>query len=561
VHAEGGHTKDVNRRADICWTRIVLTTVRAIRVQHAIVLSVHAEGGHPKGVNRRADTSQQPCSGAALTFQQRIPGDNARVERPGIEQGMNIKTGRRGLLAAGLALVAAPTRSFATPTDAAWRALGEAGQVLRPGMDGFADSVLPQNLRYAAMLPQALLRCASPEGLSLALRWARDHRMPFVLRSGGHSYAGTSTTPGLLIDLRRLNAASFGSDGLLRAGGGLINGEAYDALRERGLTVTHGRCLGVGLSAFLMGGGVGFAMRDRGLGCDAVVAVDIMLADGSIRRASATENPELFWAIRGGGGGTLGAAVGWTLRPTVAEPTAWFRMVWTQRPEEILWRLVQALEAAPSRIGSKISLIAGRSPKVALIGQIRGTAREAADILDPVGPAAERSIVDADYWTAQAALSEVGPPALYQETSRFTGRLPHGLVEAAMRRCVDFPGTGGEADFKLFHVGGRIRDVPRDATAYVHRDAEWLAGTELTWAADDPTARIERALEWQEDFRQVIAATAGGPGGSFQNFLDPGLANPAEAYYGANLPRLAALKRQLDPDNLFAPPRRQGILA
>lgn len=467
--------------------------------------------------------------------------------------------GRRAFLAAGGGLLVQPGRGSAAPSDAAWRALATAGEVLRPGMDGFAAAARPQNLRYADVTPQALLRCVSPEGLAQALRWAREHAMPFVLRSGGHSYAGASTTTGLLIDLRRMNAVSAGPDGLVRLGAGANNGEVYAALRAGDLSLTHGRCLDVGASAFLMGGGIGFAMRDRGMGCDAVVAADILLADGSIRRASASDDAELFWAVRGAGGGTLGAAIGWTLRPVAAEPMTWFRLRWTARPEETLWRLVQALEAAPERMGSKVSLLAGPRPEVLVLGQLRGTAREVADILDPAGPAARREIVETTYWAAQDALSEAGPPNWYQETSHFGGRMPQALVEAAMRRCVDWPGTGGEADFKMFHVGGRIRAVAPDATAYVHRNAEWIMGTELTWKPEDAGPRLDRALAWQRAFHEAIARIAGGPGGSFQNFPDPGLAAPAQAYYGANLPRLAALKRRLDPDDVFAPPRGQGI--
>lgn len=468
--------------------------------------------------------------------------------------------GRRGLLAAAGLLAGGPALARA-PSDAAWRALAVAGEVLRPGMDGFAAAVLPQNLRYAGTAPSALLRCATPEGLAVALRWARDHGMPFVLRGGGHSYAGASTTTGLLVDTRRMNAASIGADGLLRIGGGLNNAEVYEALQARGLALTHGRCLGVGASAFLMGGGIGFAMRDCGMGCDAVVAADIMLADGSIRRAAPGDDAELFWAVRGAGGGTIGAAVGWTLRPVAAEPMTWFHLRWTDRPEERLWRAAQALEAAPSRMGSKLSLLAGPQAQVVLIGQLRGTAQEAADILDPIGPAARRQVVAGSYWDAQAALSEAGHPAHYQETSHFGGRLPQALVELAVRRCAAWPGTGGEADFKLFHVGGRIRDIAPDASAYVHRTAEWIMGTELTWTPADQGARLDAALAWQRAFHDAITRLGGGPGGSFQNFPDPGLSAPAEAYYGANLPRLAALKRRIDPDNLFDPPRRQGILA
>ncbi len=479
---------------------------------------------------------------------------------------------RRHFLGVTALALAAPRVALARPvagpaqsiSEAAWRDLARAGSLHREGSAGYADLVRPQNLRYAGIRPAALIRCAAPEGVRHAIGWARQNRMPFVLRSGGHSYAGTSMTEGLIIDLRAMNAVGLRPDGLLEVAGGALNADLYTALRRHDLAVTHGRCLGVGASGFLLGGGIGFAMRDHGLGCDAVEEADLLLADGRILTVSARNEPDIFWALRGGGGGVFGAVLGWRVKPVPAEDITIFRCSWDRNVEEVFWRLTQALEAAPARMGSKITVDAAppgsaHRPAVHLLGQLRGTPEDVEAILAPVGPAAQRRIAHVGYWDGQDALSDAGPPAYYQETSHYAGRLPHACVEEVFRRCRLWPGTSGEAVFKMFHVGGRIREVASDATAFVHRDAEWLTGTELAWTVRDGVRRVEDNLAWQRAFHHAVADATGRQGGSYQNFLDPALEDPARAYYGANLPRLAAIKARLDPEGAFTPPRRQGI--
>lgn len=481
---------------------------------------------------------------------------------------------RRRFLAAAALIPAAPRlaagRSAPGPRDrsiseVAWRDLSRAGMLLREGSANFAGLVRPQNLRYGSVRPAALIRCAGAEGVRHAITWARLNGMPFVLRNGGHSYAGTSVVEGgLIIDLRPMNAIALRRGGLLDIAGGALNADAYTALRRHGLALTHGRCLGVGISGFLMGGGIGFSMREHGLGCDAVEEADLLLPDGRILTASARNEPDVFWAVRGGGGGTFGAVLGWRIRPVPAYDVTVFKCTWNRDVEEVFWRLTQVLEAAPPRMGAKLTVHAvpagsGQTPTVHLMGQWRGMPQEVEAILAPVGAASRRNIVHLGYWQGQDALSEAGPPAHYQETSHYAGRLPQACVEEIFRYCRNWPGTSGEAAFKMFQLGGRIREIPSDATAYVHRTAEWLTGTELVWTPRDGMRRVEESLAWQRAFHHAVVHATGGPGGSYQNFLDPALEDPARAYYGANLPRLAAIKARLDPEGAFTPPRRQGI--
>lgn len=183
-------------------------------------------------------------------------------------------------------------------TGADWNALSRLlpGRVLRPGGVDFDDIATPWNLRWSDRpRPEGIVRAASAEDVRTAILWARDNGVPLVARSGGHSYAGYSTTDGLIIDVSTMTGIRYDA-GSERAfvDAGARNMHVYAALGEVDRTVTHGRCLGVGVAGLVLGGGVGFNMRRIGLTCDQLVETDIVTADGEILKCNATENADLF---------------------------------------------------------------------------------------------------------------------------------------------------------------------------------------------------------------------------------------------------------------------------
>ncbi len=385
--------------------------------------------------------------------------------------------------------------------------------------------------------------------------------MPLVARSGGHSYAGYSTTTGLMISLDDLDSASFdASTGVVDIGGGVRNSEVYGALEEAGVTITHGRCPTVRAAGFLLGGGIGFNMRLFGIASDHLVSTEVVMADGSIVSASDTENGDLFWACRGGGGGNFGINTGFRVRTFPADSRTYFWLHWPDASERLIATLIAALDAAPATLGSRVSLDTdperpGGSLK--LIGQIAGSRAEMEAILDPVlslGAPGHNEILTVDYWAAESVLLDTDGPFFFQERSRFvTDPLGEDFAGFALDWMRRWPGTGESGDLVLFQTGGRINEVAADATAFVHRDSRWLAVVAASWAENDDDARAERALAWQEGFYADLGRFA--RGGAYQNFTDPALDNWAEDYYGANLPRLRRIKRAVDPDNVFRFPQ------
>lgn len=220
-----------------------------------------------------------------------------------------IHLGRRRFLAGASALALAGCRfgsppdgaygaeTFAPPGTAAWRHLANSlsGPLLRPHDFDFAKYAAPYNLRYAHVQPRGIAICATSKDVATAILWCRELEVPFVARSGGHSYAGYSTTRGLLIDLSAMRSVYFDpATGTVLIGGGTRNRDLYDALEQRNAAITHGRCPAVGAAGFLLGGGIGFNMRANGLACDQLAASEIVTADGKILVLGPTDNPDLF---------------------------------------------------------------------------------------------------------------------------------------------------------------------------------------------------------------------------------------------------------------------------
>ena len=242
-------------------------------------------------------------------------------------------------------------------------------------------------LRYASITPGGIARCLDPADVSAAISWCREYQVRFAVRSGGHSYAGFSTTDGLLIDLSPINWSHYDEKtGVIHIGGGCINRDIYAVLEAANRTITHGRCTKVGAAGFLLGGGIGFNMRENGVGCDHVIASQIVTADGLVKSLGEHTNKDLFWACRGGGGGNFGISTAFSLRTVEVRPVTVFSIQWEKATERLALELLTFLGQGPETLGSRVSLQANGEGgvKIDLLGQLKGSAKEAADILHSV---------------------------------------------------------------------------------------------------------------------------------------------------------------------------------
>src|SRR5208282_5969087 len=262
-----------------------------------------------------------------------------------------------GLGLSALGLTGCGGGSSSSSNNSAWRELAHriSGPVLRPGDHGFRATALPNNLRYASILPQGIAKCSSATDVAQAILWSQQNDIGLITRSGGHSYAGFSTTRGLMIDMTLINQTQFApSSGIVTIGGGIRNVDLYSALQTADATITHGRCTGVGAAGFLLGGGIGFNMRRYGLGCDQVLSSELVTANGQILTLSAAENPDLFWACGGGGGGHFGINTSFSLQTMPADDLVTvFEIIWSGQSDAIYAALVDALQDAPPTMGNR----------------------------------------------------------------------------------------------------------------------------------------------------------------------------------------------------------------
>jgi FAD/FMN-containing dehydrogenase len=476
-------------------------------------------------------------------------------------------------VAAGLSLAGAPAFARATtrqPCPTAWRQLAEklSGPVLRADSFDLSQVVTTANLRYAGNLPDGIALCRSPEDVAAAIAWCNDNSFPLVVQAGGHSYAGYSMRKGgLMINLLLMRSAKL-ENGSLTVAAGMRNQDLYAILEPNKLAVTHGRCSTVGAAGFLLGGGIGFNMRAHGLGCDQLVASEIVTADGKIRtigpRASGIDG-DLYWACRGAGGGNFGVNTSFTLSTFPAEPLTVFALTWTpatHNAEKVAAALIPALEQAPIGLGSRMSLQAphprrraqGAGVGINLIGQFKGSAKGLDDILAPAYAVAkpQQAMIwsDAPYWLAQKLLTEGEGATYFQERSVFVA--PGQAAKATAQtfhHLLTWPGTSGGADLRFFQTGGKINDTDAKATAFAHRTSAWIMDVGLTWGALDPPHAVVLARDWQERFYAAVRPFS--TGGAYQNFADPSLTDWRRAYYGDNLDRLQDIKTRVDPTRRF----------
>ncbi|HEX3487770.1 MAG TPA: FAD-binding oxidoreductase [Streptosporangiaceae bacterium] len=476
-----------------------------------------------------------------------------------------------GILTAGLGVARGPV-SKAIAGDAArtsgdpWQVLVSriSGQVLRPGDPGFDALALPYNLREASVRPAGIARCLSANDVALAITWARRYHFPLVARSGGHSAGDYSVTTGLMIDTKLIKQARFDTKtGIATIGGGTLNSGVYTALEQNNATITHGRCPTVGAAGFLLGGGVGFNIRRLGVASDALVASQIVTADGEILNLSASQNPDLFWACRGGGGGNFGINTSFSVQTTpVPGSITASRLLWNSGADKVFPALLAALDESPVSLGSWTTvsavtpqeLASGKDVSTFFEGQLIGTPGELRRILAPAyaaGQPDESTVKEMGYWDAQENFfADVEEPTEFQNRALyFRGPISQEAIGTLLHWLRRWPGTSIYARISFLQTGGQANAIPPTATAFVHRDNDWYMLWYLKWSRKDSAATVRENLAWLSAFYDAMAPYAIPE--AYQNFVDPSLRDYLSQYYGQNVPRLERIKAAVDPRQVF----------
>jgi FAD binding domain/Berberine and berberine like len=478
-----------------------------------------------------------------------------------------LRRGTQGALALGSAGVlwpAAPARAAADPRLSVLdRTLD--GDLVARGAPGYAQARLGWNPRFDGVRPLAVAYAKTIEDVRRVIRWANRNDVPLVARSGGHSFAGYSTTSGIVLDLSRLTTVHVNADGTASVAAGARLGSVYGRLSDVGRAVPLGTCEEVGVSGLTLGGGHGYSSRALGLACDNVIEIDVVTADGERHTCHADREPELFWALRGAGAGNFGVVTKLVFNTHPVDFVTTVNLTW---PWAQAKQVVQAWQAfaptAPDSISCSLAFAppppAGGTPSVSLNGQVFGTRDEALSVLAPLINAVQPTRLAAVH---RPFISAVNYFASDNPARRsFAAKSNYGLaalpdagidaIIAAFESAALDPRLGAVGSL-LFAHGGAINRIAPDATAFAYRSALFSIRFTAFWSARASTNNAQAHLNWVRNTYAAMQPFVSR--GAVTNFADPELRNPGVAYYGSHLARLVAVKKKYDPDNFFRFPQ------
>ena len=421
--------------------------------------------------------------------------------------------------------------------------------------------------------PAGLARCRNAGDVIAAVEFAREQGLDVAVRGGGHHPAGLGTCDdGLVIDCGPMDWVDVDPDaGRVRVGGGATWRDVDHATQPFGLAVPGGTVSDTGVGGLTLGGGYGHLRRQHGLTCDNLVSVDLVTADGTFLTASETEHEDLFWALRGGGGG-FGVVTAFEFEahpvgPEVATVETWhpiedaaaaieaWREFMADAPravsgEAVIWSIPEDPHFPEDRHGEPVAIITAVHC---------GDPEEATSVLEPLREFGS-PLFDFSGRMAFLDLQQGFDPFFpagehrYYQGSIYLDSLDDETIDALVEREPTRPDP--RVLYYVWNLGGAIADVPEDATAFSGREHPYLLAIDATW--DDPAAD-ETVLEWARSFKRDMLVHS--PGERYRNF--PGM-DEAEAV--TELPeraetseRLREVKAAYDPTNLFGPDHDRGL--
>jgi len=399
--------------------------------------------------------------------------------------------------------------------------------------------------------PKMIVRCGTTADVVAAVNFARDKDLVLAVRGGGHNAAGLAVCDdGLVIDLSPMRVVTVDPERrIARAQGGALWRDLDAATHVHGLATTGGLISTTGVAGLTLGGGLGWLMRQHGLACDNLVAVEIVTADGEVRRASAAENPDLFWGVRGGGG-NFGVVTNFEFRLHPMRTLYAGMLVFPgPRAPEVLRRYRDLAMSASDDLTLFAGLMTSPDghPINAIFAAYNGSPSKGEAALKPLrdmGPVADQ-VSEMPYPALQSMLDDGFPSGLHVYwRSDFLKALPDDAIDMLCDRFSSI--TSPLSALLIEQFGGAVARVPADETAFAQRDAMFNLAVIARWA-DPATAATH--TEWAQ--RTSDAAKAFATGGVYVNYLGTEGADRVRAAYGAKYDRLVALKRKYDPTNLF----------
>jgi FAD/FMN-containing dehydrogenase len=451
--------------------------------------------------------------------------------------------------------------------------LSTAAQAAQRELAGFEGRLIgPQDADYDearkvynAMIdrrPVLIAQCASAGDVAKVVGFARDHGLLLAVRGGGHNGAGLGTVDdGVVIDLSPLKSVEVDPQArTVRVGGGSTWGEVDRATNEHGLATPSGIISTTGVGGLTLGGGLGHLTRKCGLAIDNLLEAEVVLANGDIVRASADENPDLFWAIRGGGG-NFGVVTSFLFRlhdvgTVIAGPTFWD----IDQSEEVFSAYRDFLPAAPRELNGFFAFTsvppappfpeALHGRKVCgvvwcYVGSEEDAAKAMAPLLDAVPEPLMHGVQPMPHPALQSAFDALYPKGdQWYWRADFVREIPDEAVREHARWGAQMP--TGQSTMHLYPIDGAAHDVAASDTAWAYRDALW--GTVYAGVDPDP-GKVSEIRDWSVGYFEALHPYSAG--GAYVNMMMDEGQERVRAAYGDNYDRLAQIKAKYDPQNLF----------
>ena len=413
--------------------------------------------------------------------------------------------------------------------------------------------------------PAAVIRCSSTLEIASAVRFAIERGLPLAVRGGGHSFPGYgSCDGGIVLDLVPLSAVEVNPERRIAAvGGGATWADVDRAAAAVGLAVPGGLVSTTGVGGLTLGGGIGWLSRSWGLACDQLVAAEVVLADATVKRASESDNSDLLWALRGGGG-NFGIVSRFDFRlhelPPAGEVLGGMVLYEAAAAPSVLGEMARRAAAMPDALSTLVAFI--NIPPLPFLPEAIHFAPAVAIALCDVGEPAEAEARTLPLRRLAAPLADLVQRLPYVEQQRiFDAGAPGGLrqyglgvnlrslhqgaIAALVERAAARPTP--LCQIHLHQMGGAVARIAEEATAYAGRDAAYVVNIIATWTDLDDD---ERARDWARATRSRLAEFAAPT--TYLNFLGESGADRVRLAYGtAKHDRLRELKRRYDPSNLF----------
>jgi FAD/FMN-containing dehydrogenase len=437
------------------------------------------------------------------------------------------------------------------------------------------------NARFHDVRPRAVVWCTSPADVAATLSFLRHHDLPFAVRSGGHCFAGSSSSPGVVLDVTPMGLVAPDGD-LVTVGAGARLGAVNDRLELDGRALPAGTCPTVGIAGLALGGGLGVLGRRYGLTCDRMLSAQLVLADGSVVTCDERREADLFWALRGAGAAGFGVVTSFLFRTVPAPHAVNFHLVWDfDKACDVVEAWQTWAPSGPDELAASLKLIAtgdpAQPPSVNVYGVLLDGDTDGPhvidDLVDRVGAEpAWRWAEDLPFARTRQLWAQLPPagtpfheldtpteihPWLATRSEFFRRPVPTDTVAAVLEVLGRDRVAGEERELDFMPWGGAYNRVAADATAFVHRDEMFQLKHSCAVRPDAPARAKDAALTFVRRSWETVHPW--GSGGVFPAFPDRELAEPAEAYYGSNLPLLRTVKARYDPTNVFQPPSGPAI--